>query len=97
MIIAVLMGIPADIAGKATTSIPHDLIWTCTGRYSGLTYLDSPGVYYDSSGCYFLEHFAQYRPCARICNDVVVGSTDEEKCRAYCTGDLHNLCLCKYI
>ena len=51
VIIAVLMGIPADIAGKATTSIPHDLIWTCTGRYSGLTYQDCQGVYYESSGC----------------------------------------------
>ena len=89
------MEIPAGMPGVTTTTVSLDLIWTCTGLHSGVTYQDCQGD--DSKGFNFLEHFAQYRPCARICNDVVVGSIDEEKCRAYCTGDLHNLCLCKYI
>ena len=81
-----LMGTLADAASVMTAE--PVVTWDCTGRYSSLTYQDCQGQYYDTSGCYFLEHFAQYRPCAQICNDDVVHSIDEEKCRAYCSGDL---------
>ena len=69
-----------------TTTSPGDYTWHCEGPYSKLTYQDCQEPYYDSEGCDFLEHFAQYRPCAQICNNVVVHSIDEEKCRAYCDG-----------
>ena len=33
----------------------------------------------------------QYQVCAQICNDVVIGSIDEEKFRVYRSGVLHIL------
>ena len=74
-------GVPLDY----TEANPMNIL-SCTGEYSKLTYSDCSGHYFDSSGCYFLEHFNQYRPCARICNNVTYGSIDDEKCRSYCRG-----------
>mgnify|MGYP001793482275 FL=1 len=52
------MEIPAGMPGVTTTTVSLDLVWTCTGRHSGVTYQDCQGD--DSKGFNFLEHFAQY-------------------------------------
>lgn len=69
-----------------TTSSSLQPTWHCTGQYSDLTYRDCEGWYYNTTGCFFLEHFAQYRACATICNDVIVHTIAEMKCRSYCPG-----------
>lgn len=69
------------------TSAQQILYWFCSGDYSTLTYNDCQGNYYNTTGCYFIENFSQYRPCSAICNDVAYNSINEEKCRAYCDGE----------
>lgn len=70
-----------------TTVTPIPLLtWLCTGPYSDLDYRDCEGVYYITPGCYFLEPIDKYRPCAEICNDVVVNSKEDGICRSHCHG-----------
>ena len=66
-----------------TTEAP---ILSCDGPYSDLTFDDCQGTYFNTSGCYFLENFAQYRPCDDICNYVILDSLDDYKCQDYCPG-----------
>ena len=67
-------------------TVASPLAYHCTGSYSHLTFTDCQGAFYNSTGCYYLEDFAEYRPCSAICNSVTPGSLDEEKCRTYCPG-----------
>ena len=82
----------AGVAGITTTTVLPDHIWTCTGRYRVVTYQDCQGD--DSKRCYFLEHFAQYRPCVQICNDVVVGSIGERNLERIVQGFTHPFLFC---
>ena len=68
------------------STFSEDYKFDCQGHFSKLTYQDCQGNFFNTTGCYFLENFAQYRACASICNDVIEGSLDEEKCRLYCPG-----------
>ena len=68
------------------STFSEDYEYDCQGNFSKLTYQDCQGNFFNTTGCYFLENFAQYRACASICNNVIEGSLDEEKCRLYCPG-----------
>ena len=63
-------------------------IWKCSGLKTKYTtrVCETDKSKMESDLCYFLPHFQQYRPCSAICNDVVFGSIDEERCRGYCPG-----------
>ena len=66
-------------------------VWKCSGPETEYTARDceTNKKIMVSENCYFLQHFQQYRPCSAICNDVVFGSIDEDRCRAYCHGMLY--------
>ena len=76
----------ASCASMSATDLYMHQILICAGKFSTLTYTLCSGDYYNSAGCYFKEFFNQYRPCADICNNVVYGSLEDEKCRATCPG-----------
>ena len=82
--------------GWQSTEPTTEYSWHCTGPYSKLTYNDCMGNLFNTSGCYFKEHFAQYRPCSQECNNVVLGSLDEERCKAYCPGEIAQTHMHKY-
>ena len=62
--------------------------WKCSGPETEYTARDCEvdKKKMTSDLCYFLPHFQQYRPCSGICNSVMFGSVDEDRCRAYCSG-----------
>ena len=64
--------------------------WHCTGPHSSLTYNDCMGDFFNTSGCYYKMHFAQYRPCSQECNGVTLGAISEERCNAYCPGTFYS-------
>ncbi|XP_067939259.1 uncharacterized protein [Watersipora subatra] len=66
--------------------------WQCSGKQSEYTYLDCQTDRSLTDGCYYLIHFAQYRPCNDVCDGVEVGSRDEERCNADCPEYLTNYC-----
>ncbi|XP_067939072.1 uncharacterized protein [Watersipora subatra] len=68
------------------------IIWKCSGKQSEYTYFDCQTDRSLTDGCYYLIHFAQYRPCNDVCDGVKVGSRDEERCHADCPEYLNNYC-----
>ncbi|XP_067946950.1 uncharacterized protein [Watersipora subatra] len=66
--------------------------WVCTGKLSRVTFDDCDKLGSQGQGCYYLRHFAQYRSCADICNDVIHYSLDQSRCDAYCPDYLRNNC-----
>ena len=68
-------------------NVPHQK-WTCRGQISQLTFNDCQLMGDTDEGCYYLVHFSQYRPCSRICNDVLLHSINEDRCTAHCPGEL---------
>ena len=86
MIVTFILLSDTNTHAKCSTFSDEDYEFDCQGHYSKLAYQDCQGNFFNTTGCYFLENFAQYRACASICNNVIVGSLDEEKCRLYCTG-----------
>ncbi|XP_067939757.1 uncharacterized protein [Watersipora subatra] len=69
-----------------------DGIWQCSGKQSEYTYLDCQTDRNLTDGCYYLIHFAQYRPCNEVCDGVEIGSKDEERCNANCPDFLPMYC-----
>ncbi|XP_067939353.1 uncharacterized protein [Watersipora subatra] len=66
--------------------------WQCSGKQSEYTYLDCQTDRSLTDGCYYLIHFAQYRPCNEVCDGVEVGSRDEERCNSDCPNFLRMYC-----
>ena len=64
------------------------MFWRCSGPETKSADCETNTKKMLSDDCYFLPHFQQYRPCSAICNDVVFGSIDEERCRGYCPGKI---------
>ena len=90
MIVTFILLTDTNTHAKYST-FSEDYEFDCQGHYSKLTYQDCQGNFFNTTGCYFLENFAQYRACASICNYLIVGSLDEEKCRLYCPGKKNSL------
>ncbi|XP_067946886.1 uncharacterized protein [Watersipora subatra] len=66
-------------------------ILSCKGDYSQATNSDC-AITADLRMCYYLDVLFQYKSCALICNDVVIGSRDHERCDAYCAGYIASSC-----
>lgn len=61
------------------------MIWRCSGDMAR-TYKECQLKGPEDKGCYFLPHFAQYRPCFPICDGAVANTMDDSRCESICVG-----------
>lgn len=71
-----------ELSDSGTSDIK---IWHCTSD-SARTYKQCQLKGPEDKGCYFLEHFAQYRACFPICDGGVADTIDESRCASFCVG-----------
>lgn len=61
------------------------MIWRCSGDMTR-TFKECQLKGPEDKGCYFLDNFAQYRPCFPICDGAVANTMDDSRCESICVG-----------